>query len=131
MKKTFLISVLSLIFSIGMNATVTTTITNSYVEDKRDIDLQGETEDDETRTLNLYFTAYQSDNNDVFILSYANLTNVTITIHDALGNKIETQTLSVIPQQAVSFNTSCYPASSYTLQIRTSNGIHLTGHFDI
>lgn len=115
---------------MGMYAAVTTT-TNIYVEDKRDIDLQGETEDDETRSLNLYFNAYQSNNNDVFILSYANFTSVTIAIHDVLGNEIETQTLSVIPQQTISFNTSCYPVGSYTLLIRTSNGIHLTGYFEI
>ena len=53
------------------------------VEDKKDINLDGKTEDDRNKSLTLPFGAYQEDNLEVCIISYDDYPMVNLSIIDA------------------------------------------------
>lgn len=98
---------------------------------KKDIKIEGETEDDRQKSLMFPFGAYQIGHQEVCITSYDNCTSVTISIIDVYGNTMDTQSLSLAPLQIVSLDISNYPHGTYTLVISTPQGTYLTGVFEV
>ena len=101
------------------------------VEDKKDIKLDGNTEDDRQKTLILPFGAYQEDNQEVCVVSYNICPSVTIRIIDAYGNTMDSLNSSLSSLQVVTFDISGYTAGIYTLVIATPQGTYLTGVFEV
>jgi len=101
------------------------------VEDKKDINLDGKTEDDRNKSLTLPFGAYQEDNLEVCIISYNDCPAVTLSIIDAYGNTIDTLSSALTSLQVVSFDISGYSHGTYTLVISTPTGTYLTGMFEV
>ena len=101
------------------------------VEDKKDIKLDGNTEDDRQKILILPFGAYQEDNQEVCVVSYNICPSVTIRIIDAYGNTMDSLNSSLSSLQVVTFDISGYTAGIYTLVIATPQGTYLTGVFEV
>ena len=101
------------------------------VEEKKDIDLEGDMEDERNKSLLLPFDAFQVDNSEICVMSYDAHSAVTIRIMDAGGTMMDTQSLSLGSQQVVSFDISSYPNGTYTLIISTPQGTYLSGMFEI
>ena len=101
------------------------------VEDKKDIELQGDTEDELKKSLVLPFGAYQIDNAKVCVMSYDFCSNATICILDASGQTMDYLTSSLSSLQVVSFDINGYPNGTYTLVISTPQGTYLTGVFEV
>lgn len=101
------------------------------VEEKKDIDLGGDMEDERNKSLLLPFKAFQVDNSEICVMSYGVHSSVTIRIMDAGGTTMDTQSLSLGSQQVVSFNISSYPNGTYTLVVSTPQGTYLSGMFEI
>lgn len=101
------------------------------VEDKKDINLDGKTEDDRNKSLTLPFGAYQEDNLEVCIISYDDCPMVTLSIIDAYGNAIDTLSSALTSLQVVTFDISNYSNGTYTLVITTPTGTYLTGMFEV
>ena len=101
------------------------------VEEKKDVDLEGDMEDDRNKSLLLPFNAFQVDNSEICVMSYDAHSAVTIRIMDASGTMMDTQSLSLGSQQVVSFDISSYPNGTYTLIISTPQGTYLSGMFEI
>jgi len=101
------------------------------VEDKKDIELKGDTEDDNTKSLNFLFGAYQVDNQKVCIISYDAYSNIRIHILNSSGQTIDYFALSLASMQVFSFDINGYPNGTYTLIISTPQGTNLTGVFEV
>ena len=101
------------------------------VEDKKDIELKGDTEDDNTKSLHLPYGAYQMDNQEVCVMPYGAYSNVSIRILDTNGWVMDDYTSGLSPLQTISFDISNYPAGTYTLVITTPQGTYLTGVFEV
>lgn len=101
------------------------------VEDKKDIKLDGNTEDDRQKTLILPFGAYQEDNQEVSVVSYNNCPSVTVRIIDAYGNTMDSLDSSLSSLQVTTFDISGYSTGIYTLIIATPQGTFLCGMFTI
>ena len=101
------------------------------VEDKKDINLDGKTEDDRNKSLTLPFGAYQEDNLEVCIISYDDYPMVNLSIIDAYGNTIDTLSSALASLQVVTFDISNYSNGTYTLVITTPTGTYLTGMFEV
>lgn len=101
------------------------------VEDKTDIELKGDTEDDRQKSLVFPFEAYKIDNAEVCVDSDDTYSTVIIRIVNAVGETIDIYSSTLIQQQKVSFNISGYPNGIYTLVITTPKGTYLTGVFEI
>ena len=101
------------------------------VEDKKDINLDGKTEDERNKSLTLPFGAYQEDNLEVCIISYDDCPMVTLSIIDAYGNGIDTLSSALTSLQVVTFDISNYSNGTYTLVITTPTGTYLTGMFEV
>ena len=99
------------------------------VEDKKDIELKGTTEDDRKKSLVLPFGAYQINNTEVCVMSYDFCSNATICILDASGQTMDCFASSLSSMQVVSFDINGYPNGTYTLVISTPQGTYLTGVF--
>ena len=100
-------------------------------EDKKEIELQGTTEEDRPKSLIIPFEASQIGNSSICITSLQQCTAVTIYIMDAYGCTIDTHTSSLMPQQTLTFNISGYANGIYTLTITTPQGTCLSGMFEI
>lgn len=101
------------------------------VEDKKDIELKGDTEDERDKSLLLPFGAYQIDNAEVCVMSYDFCSNATICILDASGQTTDCFASSLSSMQVVSFDINGYPNGTYTLVISTPQGTYLTGVFEV
>lgn len=101
------------------------------VEDKKDIELKGDTEDDNTKSLIFPYGAYQMDNAEVCVMSYDFCSNATICILDASGQTMDCFASSLSSMQVVSFDINGYPNGTYTLVISTPQGTYLTGVFEV
>ena len=101
------------------------------VEDKKDIELKGDTEDERDKSLLLPFGAYQTNNNKVCVMSYDVCSNATIYILDVSGQTMDYFTSSLSSLQIVSFDINGYPNGTYTLVISTPQGTYLTGVFEV
>jgi hypothetical protein len=101
------------------------------VEDKKDIELKGDTEDDNTKSLHLPYGAYQMDNQEVCVMPYGAYSNVSVRILDTNGWVMDDYTSGLSPLQTISFDISNYPAGTYTLVITTPQGTYLTGVFEV
>ncbi len=98
---------------------------------KEDIKLEGETEDDRQKSLVFLFSAYQTNNNKVCVMSYDFCSNATISILDASGQTMDCFASSLSPMQVVSLDINGYPNGTYTLVISTPQGTYLTGMFEV
>ena len=98
---------------------------------KEDIKLEGETEDDRQKSLVFSFSAYQTNNNKVCVMSYDFCSNATICILDTSGQTMDYLTSSLSSMQVVSFDINGYPNGTYTLVISTSQGTYLAGVFEV
>lgn len=103
----------------------------SRVEDKKDVKLDGRTEDDDKKSLTLPFGAYQEDNLEIGVISYDDCPTVTLSIIDAYGNTIDTLSSALASLQVVTFDISNYSNGTYTLVITTPTGTYLTGMFEV
>ena len=101
------------------------------VEDKKDIELKGTTEDDRKKSLVLPFGAYQINNTEVCVMSYDFCSSATICIFDASGQTMDCFISSLAAMQVVSFDINGYPNGIYTLVISTPLGTYLTGVFEV
>lgn len=101
------------------------------VEDKKDIKLQGDTEDDNKKSLVCPFGAYQVNNQEVCVMSYDAYSNVSIRILDTNGWVMNDYTSGLSPLQTISFDISSYSEGTYTLVITTPQGTYLTGVFEV
>lgn len=127
--KLFTFLVFSLLAFLPMKAFVSSDV--HRVEEKKDIDLEGDMEDERNKSLLLPFDAFQVDNSEICVMSYDAHSAVTIRIMDAGGTMMDTQSLSLGSQQVVSFDISSYPNGTYTLIISTPQGTYLSGMFEI
>ena len=103
----------------------------SRVEDKKDVKLDGRTEDDDKKSLTLPFGAYQEDNLEIGVISYDDCPTVTLSIIDAYGHTIDTLSSALATLQVVTFDISNYSNGTYTLVITTPTGTYLTGMFEV
>ena len=101
------------------------------VEDKKDINLDGKTEDDRNKSLTLPFGAYQEDNQRICVISYDAHSSATICVMDSCGETVDVYSSSLSSLQVIPFNISNYANGIYTLIITTPQGIYLTGTFEI
>ena len=101
------------------------------VENKKDIELEGDTEDERQKSLTLPFGAYLEDNLEVCVISYDDCPMVTLSIIDAYGNTIDTLSSALTSLQVVTFDISNYSNRTYTLVITTPTGTYLTGMFEV
>ena len=101
------------------------------VENKKDIELEGDTEDDDKKSLTLPFGAYIEDNIEVCVISYDDCPMVTLSIIDAYGNTIDTLSSTLISLQVVTFDINCYANGIYILTITTPQGTNLCGEFEV
>lgn len=101
------------------------------VENKKDIELEGDTEDERQKSLTLFFGAYQEDNLEIGVISYDDCPTVTLSIIDAYGNTIDTLSSALASLQVVTFDISNYSNGTYTLVITTPTGTYLTGMFEV
>ena len=107
------------------------TITAVPNEEKKDVELQGTTEDDNLKSLLLPFEAYQTGNENLCITSLRDFTSVTISILDVYGRTLDEQTSSLMFLQSITFDISGYAPGTYTLVITTPQGTYLSGMFAI
>lgn len=129
MKTTILTAILALLATLPMK--VFPSFLVMEVEDKKDVNLDGKTEDDDKKSLTLPFGAYQEDNLEICVISYDDCPMVTLSIIDAYGNTTDTLSSALTSLQVVSFDISGYSHGSYTLVISTPTGTYLTGMFEI
>lgn len=128
MKTTLLTFFLSLFAFISINAVVPGTLA---IEEKKPIELDGESEDNRGKTLVIPFKAWQTDYEEIEIVSYHACTNVTISICTASSQVLDTQTLSFASMQSVTLNISDYVSGYYQVKITTPNGTQFSGTFMI
>lgn len=128
MKTTLFIFILSLFTFISTNA-----ITSSAfaIEEKKPIDLEKEKNDNNEKSLVIPFEAWLVDNEEVEVLSYHTYTDVTVNIFTISGQVLDTQTLSLVSMQSVTFNLSNYTSGFYQIKITTPNDIQIVGTFMI
>ena len=129
MKTTIFTAILALMATLPMKAFLPSLTIK--VEDKKDIKLDGRTEDDDKKTLVIPFGAYQEDNLELCVISYDDCPMVTLSITDAYGNTIDTLSSALTSLQVVSFDISNYSNGTYTLVINTPMGTYLSGIFEI
>lgn len=101
------------------------------VEDKKDLELQGDTEDERKKSLVLPFGAYQIDNAKICVMSYDAYSDIMIRVLDAGGQTMDCYHSGLSSLQTVSFDISNYANGTYTLIITTPQGIYLTGVFEV
>lgn len=103
----------------------------SEVEDRKDIKLKGDTEDEIEKSLHISFGVYQVDNQEVCVMSYDAYSNVSIRILDANGWVMDDYTSGLSSLQTISFDISSYLVGTYTLIITTPQGTYLMGVFEV
>lgn len=129
MKTTLFTAILALLSILPMEAFPSFSVMK--VEDNKDIKLDGDTEDENNKSLTFPFGAYQEDNLEVCIISYDDCPMVTLSIIDAYGNAIDTLSSALTSLQVVTFDISNYSNGTYTLVITTPTGTYLTGMFEV
>lgn len=128
MKTTLLTFIVALFALIPINAITPSTLA---IEEKKPIELESENEDDRGKSLVRPFEAWQTDNEEIEIVSYHACTNVTISICTTSGQVLDTQTLSFASMQSVTFNISNFASGYYQVKITTPTGTEYTGTFII
>ena len=128
MKTTLFTFILSLFAFISINAVVPGTLA---IEEKKPIELDGESEDNRGKTIVIPFKAWQTDNEEIEIVSYHACTNVTVSICTTSGQVLDSQVLSFASMQSVTFNISNYASGYYQVKITTTTDIEYTGAFII
>ena len=129
MKTTLFTAILALLSILPMEAFPSFSVMK--VEDNKDIKLDGDTEDENNKSLTFPFGAYQEDNLEVCVISYDDCPMVTLSIIDAYGNAIDTLSSALTSLQVVTFDISNYSNGTYTLVITTPTGTYLTGMFEV
>ena len=128
MKSTLVTFILSMLAFLSINATSPTSLS---IEKKEDIDLGGRNDDDREKTLVIPFQAWLVDNAEVEVLSYHAYADVTVSISTVSGQVLDSQTLSFISMQSVTFNISNYAKGYYLVKISTPSGTEFSGTFMI
>ena len=128
MKTTLFTIILSLFTFIATNAIIPNTFA---IEEKKSVGLESENEDDRGKSLVIPFEAWQTDNEEIEIVSYHACTNTTISICTASGQVLDSQTLSFAAMQSVTFNISNYASGYYQVNITTPSGAEFSGTFVI
>ncbi len=128
MKNKVFIFILSLLAFVSINATCPTVLA---IEEKEDIELEGESEDNRGKSLVIPFQAWLVDNQEVEVLSYHVCTDVTISICTISGQVLDSQTLPLVSMQSVTFNITGYASGYYQVKITTPNGTEFIGTFMI
>lgn len=126
MKNKVFIFILSLLAFVSINATCPTVLA---IEEKEDIELEGENKDDRGKSLVIPFQAWLVDNEEVEILSYHAYTDVTVSICTVSGQVLDSQTLSFASMQSITFNIGNYTEGYYLVKISTPNGTEFSGTF--
>ncbi len=128
MKTTLLTFIVSLFAFISINAIVPST---HAIEEKKPIELEGEKDDNREKSLIIPFEAWQTDNEEIKIVSYHACTNTTISICTISGQVLDSQTLSFASMQSVTFNIGNYAEGYYLVKISMPNGTEFSGAFVI
>ena len=128
MKTTVFTFILSLFAFITTNAITPNTLA---IEEKKSVGLESENEDDRGKSLVIPFEAWQTDNEEIEIVSYHACTNTTISICTASGQVLDSQTLSFAAMQSVTFNIGNYAEGYYLVKISMPNGTEFSGTFVI
>lgn len=128
MKTTLLTFIVSLFTLITTDAIVPST---HAIEEKKPIDLESENKDDREKSLVISFEAWQTDNEEIKIVSYHACTNTTISICTISGQVLDSQTLSFASMQSVTFNIGNYTEGYYLVKINTPTNTEYSGTFMI
>lgn len=128
MKNKVFIFIVSLFAFISINAIVPTT---HAIEEKDPIDLEREKNDNNEKSLIIPFEAWQTDNEEIEIVSYYACTNTTISICTISGQVLDSQTLSFASMQSVTFNIGNYTEGYYLVKINTPTNTEYSGTFMI
>ena len=128
MKTTLLTFIVSLFAFITTDAIAPSTLA---IEEKKPIDLEGETENGRDKSLITPFQTWQTDNEEIEIVSYHACTNTTISICTASGQVLDSRTLSLASMQSTTLNISNYAEGYYLVKISTPNGTEFSGTFMI
>lgn len=128
MKTTLFTFILSLFAFITTDAITPST---PAIEEKKPIELEGETENGRDKSLISPFQTWLVDNEEVEVLSYHACTNTTISICTISGQVLDSQTLSFASMQSVTFNIGNYAEGYYLVKISMPNGTEFSGAFVI
>lgn len=129
MKTTIITAILTLLATLPMKGSPLFSVME--VEDKKDIKLEGDSEDEREKSLTRPFGAYQEDNQRICVISYDAHSSATICVMDSCGETVDVYSSSLSSLQVIPFNISNYANGIYTLIITTPQGIYLTGTFEI
>lgn len=128
MKTTLLTFIVSLFAFITTDAIAPSTLA---IEEKKPIELDGKDNGDRGKSLIIPFEAWQTDNEEIEIVSYHACTNTTISICTASGQVLDSRTLSLASMQSATLNISNYVSGYYRIKINTPTNIEYTGTFII
>lgn len=128
MKTTLLTFIVSLFAFISINAIVPST---HAIEEKKPIELEGETENGRDKSLISPFQTWLVDNEEVEVLSFNACTDVTISICTINGQVLDSQTLSFTSMQSFTFNIGNYAEGYYLVKISTPSNTEYSGTFVI
>ena len=128
MKTTLLTFIVLLFAFISSNAISPST---PAIEEKKPIELEKEKNDNNEKSLVIPFETWQTDNEEIEIVSYHACTNTTISICTASGQVLDSQTLSFASMQSITFNLANYAEGYYLVKISTPSGTEFSGTFMI
>ena len=128
MKTTLLTFIVSLFAFITTDAIVPGKFA---IEEKKPIELDGKDNGDRGKSLIIPFEAWQTDNEEIKIVSYHACTNTTISICTISGQVLDSQTLSFASMQSVTFNIGNYTEGYYLVKINTPTNTEYSGTFMI
>lgn len=128
MKTTLFTIILSLYAFISIDAITPSTLA---IEEKKPIDIESEDQNEHEKSFVIPFEAWQTDNEEIEIVSYHACTNVTVSICTTSGQVLDSQVLSFASMQSVTFNISNYASGYYQVKITTTTDIEYTGAFII
>ena len=128
MKTKLFTLILGMLAFLSINATSPTSLS---IKEKEDIDLKGKNNSDREKTLIIPFQAWLVDNEEVEVLSYHAYADVIVSISTVSGQVLDSQTLSFISMQSVTFNISNYAKGYYLVKISTPSGTEFSGTFFI
>lgn len=128
MKTTLLTFIVSLFAFITTDAIAPSTLA---IEEKKPIELDGKDNGDRGKSLIIPFKVWQTDYEEIEIVSYHACTNTTISICTISGQVLDSQTLSFASMQSVTFNIGNYTEGYYLVKINTPTNTEYSGTFMI
>lgn len=128
MKTTLITFIVSLFAFITTDAIAPSTLA---IEEKKPIELDGKDNGDRGKSLIIPFKVWQTDYEEIEIVSYHACTNTTISICTISGQVLDSQTLSFASMQSVTFNIGNYTEGYYLVKINTPTNTEYSGTFMI